>query len=128
MTEGVVLDASALLAVLNDERGAARIEPLLADARICSVNLAEVAAKLVDAGLAADDVRTALDGHGFTVVPFDEAIALEAGLLRRATRAAGLSLGDRACLATARMLSLPAVTVDKAWRGLRLGVAVDVVR
>jgi ribonuclease VapC len=124
----VVLDASALLAVLNDERGAARVEPLLAGARISSVNLAEVAGKLVDVGLSDDDVRTALDSHGFTVVPFDERVAMEAGLLRRTTRDAGLSLGDRACLATARVLDLTVVTVDKAWRGLKVGVEIDVVR
>jgi ribonuclease VapC len=62
------------------------------------------------------------------VVPPDEAQAWAAGELRRQTRAAGLSLGDRACLALARYLGLPAVTADRAWRGLLPDVQAVLIR
>ena len=65
---------------------------------------------------------------GLTVVPFDEEQAYKAGLLRQTTRSQGLSLGDRACLALAHSLGLPAITADRAWSNLNVGVEVILVR
>jgi ribonuclease VapC len=110
-----VLDASALLALLQNEAGAERVAALLSGGAMSAVNLSEVVARLSDHGMPADDVREALDGLPLDVHAFDREAAFAAGELRRITRGAGLSLGDRACLALAARLGLTAVTADRAW-------------
>ncbi|WP_038058605.1 type II toxin-antitoxin system VapC family toxin [Thermus amyloliquefaciens] len=129
-----VLDASALLALLLDEPGAARVEAVLAEgAAISAVNLAEVFSKQAERGYAPEAVREELVREGLLdrvlqVFPFTEEDAVEAARLRPLTRPLGLSLGDRACLALARRLNLPALTADATWEGLAVGVRVEVVR
>jgi PIN domain nuclease of toxin-antitoxin system len=123
----VVLDASAVLALLQDEPGGNRVLESLPGALICSVNLSEIVAKLAELGMPESDIRLALS-LGLEVVSFDEALAFSAGALRSATRAAGLSLGDRACLALARSRALPALTTDRAWRDIDVDVDVEVIR
>jgi PIN domain nuclease of toxin-antitoxin system len=124
----VVLDSSAVLAMLWDEPGAARVVDALPGARISAVNLAEVTAKLVDRGASDEDATEILRSLGLDAVAFDSDQALAAGLLRRATRGVGLSIGDRACLALARSERAVALTADRAWAGLSLGVDVEVIR
>lgn len=123
----VVLDASALLALLFAEPGAEAVAAVLADALISSVNLAEVASRLTDRGVPEADARAAIAATGVRIVEFDSDQAWEAARLRGPTRAAGLSLGDRACLALARTRSLPALTGDRAWTGIA-GVEVVLIR
>jgi ribonuclease VapC len=123
-----VLDASALLCVFFNEPGAERVEALLAGARIGAPNLAEVIAKLVDRGVDGEAISTDLAELDLEVVPLDRAQAEAAGLLRAATRRAGLSLGDRCCLALTEALGATAVTTDHAWAGLGAGIPVEVVR
>jgi PIN domain nuclease of toxin-antitoxin system len=122
-----VLDASAVLALLQDEPGSDRVLESLPGALICSVNLSEVVAKLTELGMPETDIRLALS-LGLEVVAFDEALAYSAGALRPVTRSAGLSLGDRACLAIALARSLPALTTDRAWRDLDIDATVEVIR
>jgi PIN domain nuclease of toxin-antitoxin system len=124
----VVLDSSAVLAMLWDEPGAARVVDALPGARISAVNLAEVTAKLVDRGASDEDATEILRSLGLDTVAFDPEQARAAGLMRRATQKAGLSLGDRACLALARAERAVALTADRAWTGLSLGVDVEVIR
>lgn len=123
-----VLDASALLAVLNDEPGAEVVLEYLPGALVSTVNVAEVAGKLLEAGVPEDDVRAVLTEAGIRVIPFEEEEAVLVGALRRRTRRAGLSLGDRACLALALTRDLPAVTTDSAWKRVDVGVRVVVAR
>ncbi|MBI2921339.1 MAG: PIN domain-containing protein [Planctomycetes bacterium] len=129
-----VLDASALLALLQDEPEAAAVERLLGrTAAINSVNWSEVLTKLSDFGADPDETAFRIRGGGaltetLQVLPFQEREARKAARLRQGTRAHGLSLGDRACLATAGLLRATAVTTDGAWEGLRLGVGVRVLR
>ena len=123
-----VLDASALLCLLFEEPGAERVEAALGSACIGAVNLAEVVGKLVDRGVAPGEAVADLRGIDLEVIDFDRAQAEAAGTLRAATRAAGLSLGDRACLALAETLGATALTTDRPWAGLDCGVAVEVVR
>ena len=128
-----VLDASAVLAVAFQEPGAPRVEQEIRDGSfIGSVNLAEVVTTLLERGSSEADVRAILGNISMEVVPFDEELAYRAGLLRASTRRAGLSLGDRTCLALAERLSLPAMTADRAWGTLQLdaqfGIQVDVIR
>lgn len=124
----VVLDASALLAVVLSEPGAERVADSLDDALISSVNLAETAAVLMDAGIPSARVRGRLSQLAFTTVPFEEEDAFLAAELRPLTRTLGLSLGDRACLALARRGGLPALTADRAWAELDVGVEVRLIR
>ncbi len=124
----VALDASAVLALLAGEPGAEEVAAALPRAVISAVNLSEALAKLVDAGVPANEARTALRTLTLEVSPFDEEAAFAAGALRPATRGAGPALGDRACLALAAARGIPAVTTDRAWRGLRVGVPIRVAR
>lgn len=124
-----VLDASAILALLHRESGADRVaEALLDEAVMSAVNLSEVVAKLAELGRGEAEIRNAIDPLGFDVVDLDESGGYETGLLRPETRSAGLSLGDRSCLSLARRLQVPAMTADRRWAELGLGIAVTVIR
>lgn len=124
----VVLDASALLAVLRAEPGAERVEPRLENAGIGAVNLSEVVAKLIEDGVPEAQIRLAIGRLELDVHAFDGEHAYAAGILRRSTRAFGLSFGDRACLALAQRLGALALTADRSWSRLDLGVAIEVIR
>lgn len=93
-----------------------------------AVNVAEVAGKLAQSGMNEDEVRVAIATLGVEVVSFDAELAIATGMLTPGTRGSGLSLGDRACLAMARTLGMPALTADRAWAGLDLGVEVRLIR
>ena len=126
----VVLDASALLALLRDEPGAVKVADAIGDARMSSVNYAEVVSHFIHAGMPADQVDAMLRPLPMTVVAADQALAVIAGRLRAVTAEAGLSLGDRFCLALARRDDLPALTADKQWRTVAdaAGITVSVIR
>ena len=124
-----VLNASALLAAINREPGAEVVEQAIeAGAAIGTVNLAEVATKLREAGGSEAEIRRRLGRFALHVVDFDAELAYQTGFLRPATAAAGLSLADRACLALAARLNLPVLTADHAWSSLRIGVTVQLIR
>ncbi len=111
-----VLDAAALLAVLNNETGANVVIPLLAGSAVSTINLAETGAKLIDAGMDEKAAQTAISILGIgAIFDFDENLAWEVARLRPLTKSLGLSLGDRACLALAAKLKVPAVTADREW-------------
>jgi PIN domain nuclease of toxin-antitoxin system len=101
---------------------------MLGSAAVSAVNLGEVVSKLCERGIPDDEIRRELDRLRLTVLPFDEVLGLEAGMLHRTTRGANISFGDRACLVTARRLGLPAVTADRPWTSLGLGIAVEIIR
>ncbi len=116
-----ILDASAVLAVINGERGEKKVIPILAESAISSVNLTEVAAKLLEAGMDEAGARLAVSVLGIgEIVDFTEDLAWEAARLRPFTKQHGLSLGDRSCLALAIKLNVPAITADKEWSKLKL--------
>jgi ribonuclease VapC len=128
-----VLDASALLALLQDEEGAAAVvEAIEAGAAISTVNFSEVISKLAEHGemarLAAARVRNDMEGT-LRIEPFTEGDAIEAADLRPRSKKQGLSLGDRSCLALAARYEVPAVTADRDWADLpQVGVAVKLIR
>ena len=123
-----VLDASAVLAVVLAEPGGDMVRPLIADSLLSAVNLVEVATRLLDFGFPSAEIDGRLERLRFTVLPFDEDLALSAGLLRVQTRHLGLSLGDRACLALAQREGLPVLTGDRSWAKLDVGVEVVLIR
>jgi len=110
----IVLDASALLCLLNDEPGADRVAEVLTRSLIGATNLAEVVSKLRERGLSLDEVKEALGGLHLDVRPLTPGQAMLIGDLRPATRPLGLSLGDRACLALAIELEAELYTTDAA--------------
>ena len=121
-----VLDASALLALLNSEPGSEVVAALLPEAVMSSVNFSEVVAKLADERRPELEIRSYLGALGLLIVEFDTELAYWAGLLRPLTKATGLSLGDRACLALAESMNVPVVTSDRAWASL--SVKVELIR
>lgn len=122
-----MLDASALLALLLDEQGAAVTADAIATgaAVLGAVNLSEVAATLTAAGLDLTDVLANVRA-ALTVEAFTEADAMAAAALVLPIRTAGLSLGDRACLALAQRLGAPALTADRAWSSVALPASIEV--
>ena len=123
-----VLDSSALLAVAYDERGADRVKPIFNRSVMSSVSLSECIGKMASRGIPAEDALTVLTDMVPDIIDFDQTIALIAGGLVPNTQPLGLSLGDRACLATGIRLRLEVVTADKIWGKLKLPVKVMLIR
>ena len=123
-----VLDASAVLALLFGEPGHERVAAVLDDACLSTVNLAEVLGRLARDGHDPEVVRRKIEASTIEIVPFDAAQATICAALLPATRALGLSLGDRACLALAASRRVNALTADRAWVGLGVGVSVTCIR
>jgi ribonuclease VapC len=125
----VVLDASAILAMLNQEPGAQKITlELLSQATVSTVNLAEVQARLVREGGDPEETWALVLDPLPDVQPFTAEQAKIAGSLVQKTSALGLSLGDRACLALAIVLKAPVYTTDRPWKKLKLGIPIHVIR
>lgn len=123
-----ILDASALLALMLGEDGAEAVHAALPHARVSTVNLSEVAAKLQQRGVPEDVIAASLAELDLTAIPFDRDQAMRAGFLRVDTKSAGLSLGDRACLAAAEATGAIAITTDRAWQGLEFGITIELAR
>lgn len=128
MGSPAVLDASALIALMRNERGASVVAACLPSAVISTVNQAEVQTKLVSAGLSEQEAWWHIAEIDCKSIPFDEEQARVAGGLVRQTRPHGLSLGDRACLALAMERKATVYTTDAAWKELDLGIDVRVIR
>lgn len=133
-TAGSVLDASAVLAYLQGEPGSQMVQTALAVGAVINVvNYAEVLSRLDDAGEESATANRRLREQGLIgglleVVPLSEDDAVTIARLRAATRAQGLSLGDRACLATGLRLGRPVLTADRSWAALDVGAIVRLIR
>ena len=132
MANNCVLDASAVLAYLNDEPGAEHVGACL-DKHTCllsTVNYIEVVSRLLDHGMPAADAASVVVALELNIVALDFALAQRSAELRLGTRSAGLSLGDRACLALAEREACAAITADRPWLPLAesLGIRVQCIR
>lgn len=127
MTDACVLDASALLAMLNAEAGADVVATAIGGSVMSTVNWAEVVQKTAEHGLAADSLAGEMRVLGLEIVPFDVATA-EAAASLWMSGARSISLADRACLATARSAGLRVLTADRAWKALDLGIDIQTIR
>ncbi|MDE0285581.1 MAG: type II toxin-antitoxin system VapC family toxin [Gammaproteobacteria bacterium] len=124
----IVFDSSALLAITFEEEGAEIATQALNDGIISAVNASEVITRYVDLGASEEEALTSFRAFGLEIYPFDESLAISTGLMRSATRDAGLSLGDRACLALAIREHSSVLTADRAWATLDLDIAVELIR
>ena len=126
----IVLDASALLALINREPGWEVVARAAAgdDATISAVNYSEVLQKAARVGIAAEEIDAALDELGITITPFGRLDARLAASFYR--HRSDLSLADRVCLALGRSLSSATYTSDRSWLTWAddLGVHVVVIR
>jgi ribonuclease VapC len=123
-----VLDASAILADLHGEPGGDVVRDAMRGSVMSAVNLAEVITKLIDHGLTAEQAASLSDQLSCEVLDANRRRAGSAGALQTRTRRTGVSLGDRFCLALAEELNLPALTGDRRWNELDLGIQVQLIR
>jgi len=124
-----VLDASAVLALLQGEPGAqATADAAAAGADLTSVNYLEVLTRSVDRGADLAAVRNVVRRLGLSIVDVDMVLAERAAALREATRAEGLSMGDRICLAHAQGKGSTAVTADRSWTRTRTDIDIMLIR
>lgn len=128
MARPLVVDASALLAVVLEEPGAAAAERRLPGSAVSAVNLAEVVSRLIQHGLEPAPLEVAIRRLDVEVVSADAALAFRAARLHAATRSQGLALADCFCLALAETLGAEVLTADRAWGRLKVGVPVTVIR
>lgn len=124
----VVLDASALLAVLRNEPGKDVVAKRMEGAAVSSVNYSEVLKKSLERGGTLEETRALLYTLRLEIVPFDAALAESAAGLWPATRELGLSLADRCCLALGLYLNRPVLTADRGWKRLKCGIEVINIR
>lgn len=116
--------------MLREEPGGERIEQLIRSSAVTTVNLGEVVGFYARRGAAEEDIRDRVGELPVAWVPLDEELAYAAGMMLPLTIIAGLSFGDRACLALARRLGAKAITADRAWSRIAaaVGVEIEVIR
>ncbi len=121
-----VLDASALIASLQDEPGRVRVDQIIDGAMMTSANLAEVADQYSVLGQSRAEIVALLGTLPVRIVEVDYELAIDAAMLKPLTRVAGLSLGDRLCLALAVRLGATAVTTNRIWARVADAIGVDI--
>ena len=124
-----ILDASALLALLKNEPGADKVEPLLGQIVMSSINVSETASILLESEMTAQEVQECLLPLISDIVPFDAEQAFKTAELRKHMKNHGLSLGDRACISLGMKMGLPVYTADKVWQKLQLdSLEIELIR
>jgi ribonuclease VapC len=128
MTQPTVLDASAVIAFLQGEPGEEVVRQALLSSLcvVSAANQAEIIAKCTDRGIDPQTIQTLLTELNYTVVDVSVADGAQAGWLRAPTRAIGLSLGDRLCMALAQRQKAKLITADRPWLALAQALSLDV--
>jgi ribonuclease VapC len=124
----VVVDASALLALIKNESGAQVVEGLLGNVIMSSVNISEVASILLDSEMSIEEANEVIEPFVSSIIPFDFKQSIECAALKKITKHLGLSLGDRACINLGIQLGLPVYTADKIWAELKLDCKIILIR
>jgi PIN domain nuclease of toxin-antitoxin system len=127
MTDKIVFDSSAILALLKMEQGHEMVAEQLENAIVSSVNFCEVITVVSRKGFGQEKVIKFLKETFLHIEDFDTEQAIIGASFNDVTKN-GLSLGDRACLALAKSKSLPVLTADKIWKELGLNVEVQLIR
>ena len=124
----IVLDASALIALLKNEPGADFVERHMEAPVMSTVNLAETLTRMAEDGGDADAINENLHQGAIRFVHVSDDHALAAAQLRIPTKPWGLSLGDRLCLALGLEAGLPILTAERRWKEIDVGVEVLLIR
>jgi PIN domain nuclease of toxin-antitoxin system len=124
----IMLDSSAVIALLKPEAGSGVVASSLPGAALSAVNLAEVVTWMRQRGDTLEAIHWTLDMLNLNTVGFDHDLAVGTGILVDETKKYGLSLGDRACLATAAREGVPVLTAERSWSNLSLGIAIQLIR
>lgn len=132
MTQACVLDASAIIAFLQGEPGGEEVQSALQSQHcvVTAANQAEIIAKALDRGVSTNAIQTILAELAYVVIDIKAEDGIKAGYLRATTRPAGLSLGDRLCLAVAQRLKALVLTADRPWLAMAqpLGLEIRCIR
>ena len=116
----VILDSSALLALINNEEGSSVVEELLGSIIMSSINISEVASILLDSEMDTEQVSKAIEPFIDSIIDFDFEYSILCASLKKSTKHLGLSLGDRACISLGIKLGLPIYTADKICAEVKL--------
>lgn len=122
----VILDASAVLAVILNEDGADFVMPYVYDANLAAINLSETIAKLIECKLTSNQARAQIGRLELNIHDFNSDQAERAAILRDHTKQFGLSLGDRACIALSQKLGLPILTSDRRMVEVKSILGIDI--
>ena len=123
MSTSIVLDASSLIAMIDQENGGNDVADAINQSCMCSVNFAEVVTYYAHNGLSFEQIDNLFRGLPMEIISADQELSWAAGMLRPETKRAGLSLGDRYCLALAKSRKSEVLTADQKW-----GEIADVVQ
>ncbi len=124
----IVFDASAIVALINNETGSMELLPYLKKGIISAVNFSEAVTCLTRANISMTEARDLIKDLLSEVIPYDERQALLTAEFKLATKKQGLSLGDCACLALAKLNKLPVLTADKIWSKINLDIEILFIR
>jgi PIN domain nuclease of toxin-antitoxin system len=129
MNKEIVFDASALLALIQQESGNEMVEKHIGNVIMSAVNVSEVITVLANNGIEEEQAKLLTNDMIEDIIPFDAEQAYLTALLRKSTKKHGLSFGDRACLSLAQIKKTTVVTADKIWANLHLkDVHIQVIR
>ncbi|MFU7501632.1 MULTISPECIES: type II toxin-antitoxin system VapC family toxin [unclassified Candidatus Tisiphia] len=129
-TKKFLLDTSAIIALLKQESGYKILEDVIASSALSSVNLSELVSVLTRSNIKENEIDTIITDIVPDIIPFSESISIKAGKLISLTKDYGLSLGDRACIATGGYYNMEIYTTDRIWLKLsdKLPVKITLVR
>ncbi len=123
-----VLDASALLALINQEPGSDRVQKCLSGSIMSAVNVSEVVTVLIRVGIPKEKIKKIISSLVHSIIPFDEEQAFITGYLYIETQSKGLSFGDRACISLGQSKKLTVLTADQKWSEINFEIKVEVIR
>lgn len=121
-----VLDASVIIAAVLGEPGGDAVFDMIDSAMVGAVNVAEVYTYAAINGLPTDAFDAFFAETGIEIASFDHETAVATGRLAAVTRKAGLSLGDRSCLALARSREADVLTADRPWEQVAADIGVSI--
>jgi PIN domain nuclease of toxin-antitoxin system len=123
-----LLDMSAIIALLKKEPGYELLEEVIASSAVSAVNLSELVSVLIRAGIEESEVDEIIKDIVPEIIPFSDDIAVNSGKLIKQTKEFGLSLGDRACVATGIHYNIPIYTTDKVWKRIKAQANIIIIR